>query len=76
MKSPQPDAMTDTEMLDWLAERCWFPNDHPDNEIAVLVPEQFSPLGSFTCNRYDHRKALRAAITAQATHEQPRTHFR
>lgn len=53
---------TDTEMLDWLAERCWFPNDHPNDVIAVLVPERFAQNGSFTLNPEKDRKALRKAI--------------
>ncbi len=53
---------TDTEMLDWLSERCWFPNDHPNDVIVVLVPEKFAANGSFTLNPENDRKVLRNAI--------------
>ena len=59
--------MNDTEMLDWLSERCYFPNDHPGDDLIVLVPERFSPNGSFTLNRDNDRDELRKAILKAAT---------
>lgn len=61
--------MTDTEMLNWLAERCFYPDDHPNNRICVLVPESIAPYGSFTLNRIHDRMALRAAILQQKEKE-------
>ena len=69
--------MTDTERLDWLAERCYLPGDHPDKGILVVVDEQAAPLGSFSCGRENDRAALRAAIDRMIAlesnaHGQPR----
>lgn len=60
-KSP-PRQITDSEMLDWLAERCFFPNDHPDNDLIVLVPERFAKWGTFTMNVDNDKRVLRSAI--------------
>ena len=57
MKTP-----TDSEMLDWIAMRCFLPNDHPEDDLIVIVPERFSKLGSFTCNPENDQQALRDAI--------------
>jgi hypothetical protein len=60
--------MNDTEMLDWLAERCLFPDDIQENEgyippeMAVLVPEEFAPIGAFSGKPETDRRALREAI--------------
>jgi hypothetical protein len=54
--------VNDTEMLNWLADRCYYPNDHPDDSIAVLVPDKFAPHGAFTCGNENDRAALRNAI--------------
>ncbi len=59
--------MSDTEMLNWLADRCYYPNDHPNDKICVLVPEEISANGSFTLNTENDRNALRAAILHQKT---------
>jgi len=61
--------MTDTERLDWLAERCYLPGDHPDKGILVVVDEQAAPLGAFSCGREFDRKALRDAIDRMANKE-------
>jgi len=61
--------MSDTELLNWLADRCYYPNDHPMEKICVLVPESISSPGSFTLNRETDRNALRAAILFQIAKE-------
>ena len=53
---------TDTELLDWLSMRCFFPNDHPGNDLVVLVPERFARNGAFTLNPENDKAALRKAI--------------
>ena len=53
---------TDTERLNWLAQRCYLPGDHPDKDILVVVSEKWSPLGSFSCEPERDNKALRNAI--------------
>lgn len=52
----------DTERMNWLAQRCYLPGDHPDKDIFVVVSEKWSPLGSFSCNQENDNKALRNAI--------------
>lgn len=61
--------MTDTEILDWLADRCFFPDDHPSDKLVVLVPEKFSPVGSFTLLPENDRRALRSAIEKAVSDE-------
>jgi hypothetical protein len=66
-KSRTGDAAKDTEdtrILDWLADRCYFPDDHPSDTICVIVPESASPQGSFTCNPTNDRQMLRKAASA------------
>ena len=53
---------SDSKRIDWLAQRCYLPGDHPDTDILVVVSEKWSPLGSFSCNEENDNKALRAAI--------------
>lgn len=53
---------SDTDMLNWLAQRCYLPGDHPDDGILVVVSTEFSPLGEFTCNEENDNAALRRAI--------------
>ena len=55
-------SVTDMDRLNWLAERCYLPGDHPDDGILVVVSEKYSPMGSFSCNQANDREALRAAI--------------
>jgi hypothetical protein len=55
--------MNDTEMLDWLAARCFrFDDEFEEDEIVVIVPCEFSPLGTFTLSSDGNRRALREAI--------------
>jgi hypothetical protein len=58
----------DTELLNWLADRCYYPSDR----ICVLVPEEISANGSFTLNQEHDRKALRLAIQYQDTKDRTR----
>ncbi len=58
----ETDYMSDTEILDWLADRCYYPNDHPSDRICVLVPESVAATGSFTLDRENDRNALRDAV--------------
>jgi len=58
---------SDTEILNWLAQRCYLPGDHPDDGILVVVSTEFSPLGEFTCNEKNDNAALRRAV-ARAMH--------
>lgn len=50
----------DEAMLDWLAERCFSPGDHPDDGILVVVSSEFSPWGEFAIGK--EKEALRRAI--------------
>ena len=59
----------DTERLNWLAQRCYLPGDHPDTDILVVVSEKWSPLGSFSCNQENDNKALRVAIDKMMAEE-------
>lgn len=52
----------DTRRLNWLAERCYLPYEKPPLNIFVIVSEEAAPLGKFTCNIENDRKALREAI--------------
>ncbi len=61
--------MSDTDIVNWLADRCYYPEDHPQDKICVLVPESISAPGSFTLNRETDRNALRAAIIFQISKE-------
>ncbi len=61
--------MSDTEMLNWLSDRCYYPNDHPSDKLCVLVPESVSANGSFTLNTENDQNALRAAILHQIAKE-------
>ncbi len=57
--------MNDTEMLDWLAAHCIFPDETDDRyilpQIAVLIPAQYA-VGNFTGKPEDNKRALREAI--------------
>ncbi len=66
------EKMTDCEILNWLADRCYYPNDHPNDKICVLVPEEISKPGSFTLNAENDRAALRAAVGYQIRLEKTR----
>ncbi len=59
--SPMRQA-TDSDILDWLAERCFFPNDHPEDDLIVIVPERFAAWGEFTMNPQNDKRVLRRAI--------------
>ncbi len=65
---------TDTEMLDWLARECYLPEDHPINDICVLIPESVAPLGAFTLNPENDKKVLRYAIQCQMNKERHPSH--
>jgi hypothetical protein len=54
--------MTDTEILDWLSARCFYPEDLPCDDLVVLIPERFAGHGAFTCNPEKDKRALRVAI--------------
>lgn len=58
------EAMEDKERLDWLASQCYYPYDHPQDGVFVVVSEHFAPHGAFTLERDGDRKSLRAAIDA------------
>ena len=53
---------TDTDRLNWLSERCYLPEDHPDKGLFVVVDEESAPMGSFLAEREFNRAALRLAI--------------
>lgn len=53
---------TDKERLDWLSQAVYFPEDHPDDVIAVLIPEKVAPSGTFSLSREDDAKAFRSVI--------------
>lgn len=59
------DDATDTEILDYLADRCYLPDDHPDNEILTVVPQQFAAIGMFTGNEKHDRIVLRRVIVKE-----------
>ncbi len=63
--------ITDTEMLDWLARECYLPEDHPSNQLCVLVPESVLPLGAFTMNPENDKKVLRDAIQREMSKHEP-----
>ena len=51
---------TDTEMLNWLSEQAYYPGEHPDDGVLVVVSEKYAPAGSFNVGQ--EAKALRDAI--------------
>jgi hypothetical protein len=59
---------TDTEMLDWLSERCFFPNDHPEDDLIVIVPERFAAHGAFTMNAENDKAEFRNAVRKAMPH--------
>lgn len=56
---------TDSEMLDWLSQRIYFPHNLPEDQIAISVPESISPLGTITLCFEDDAKQIRKIIRNQ-----------
>lgn len=56
-------VLSDTELVNWLAQQCFLPGDYPESGIFVVVPEEFAPLGAFTGNPEGDNKAFREALT-------------
>lgn len=59
--------MTDTEIVDWLSAQCFFPDDHPHDQLIVIVPEKFAASGAFTMNPENDKQALRKAVEKAAS---------
>lgn len=53
---------TDTEMLDWLAENCFYPGECPDDGVFVCVSESLAPHLSFIGSNPHDARVLREAI--------------
>lgn len=62
-------ARKDSERLDWMAARCYWPDDHPESGVFAVVSEDAAPHGLFTLelenDRVAFREAIDAAISAQ-----------
>ena len=52
----------DAERFRRLARECYLPDDHPENSVAVIVPESIVPLGGFTLDPDNDLKSLRIAV--------------
>lgn len=53
--APAGSTPTDTEILNWLAEQCFLPDDRPNTGVYAVMSEQYAPLGAFTGdNERDH----------------------
>lgn len=54
----------DTKRLDHLAKYVFYPDDHPNDSLLVVVPESIAPVGTFSLNPTDDATALRKVIDA------------